>query len=122
MGRKNLNENGRNPFFRLVFQSYGNEIDPDSYPVQRNPFGHFVNIQTDLVPRFVRTIDTKLQTDFARGATITTFGHNAARTLTGGCSEGLNAFRFFFKLKYIITSATNAAATANYGRIEVNSF
>ena len=28
----------------------------------------------DLVPRFVCTSDTKLQTDFARGATITTFG------------------------------------------------
>ena len=31
-------------------------------------------LQTDLVPRFVCTSDTKLQTDFARGATITTFG------------------------------------------------
>ena len=29
-----------------------------------------VNVQQDLVPRFVCTSDTKLQTDFARGATI----------------------------------------------------
>ena len=33
------------------------------------------------MPRFVCTSDTKLQTDFARGATITAFGqYNAART------------------------------------------
>ena len=40
-----------------------------------NPFERFVTrLQTDFVPRFVCTSDTKLQTDFARGATITTFG------------------------------------------------
>ena len=71
MGTKNLFENVTNPPF--FFQFYGNENGPDSHVP--NPFERFVTrLQTDLVPRFVCTSDTKMQTDFARGATITTFG------------------------------------------------
>ena len=73
METKNLYENGPNPFLFCFFQSYGNENGPDSY--SQNPFERFVtSLQTDLVPRFVCISDIKLQTDFARGATITTFG------------------------------------------------
>ena len=40
-----------------------------------NPYERFVTgLQTDLVPKSVCSSDTNLQTDFARGATITTFG------------------------------------------------
>ena len=40
-----------------------------------NPFELFATrLQTDLVPKSVCSSDTNLQTDFARGATITTFG------------------------------------------------
>ena len=70
MGTKNLHENGPHPFF-FFFQSCGNENGPDSY--SQNPFERFLTrLQTDFVPRFVCTSDAKLQTDFARGATVTT--------------------------------------------------
>ena len=63
IGTKNFYENGLNLFF--VVQSYGNENGPDSYSQIR--FKRFVTrLQTDLMPRFVCTSDTKLQTDFAR--------------------------------------------------------
>ena len=40
-----------------------------------NPFEFFVpGLQPDLVPKSVCSSDTNLQTDFARGTTITTFG------------------------------------------------
>ena len=74
MGTKNLYENGPDPFFVFLFFSilWEREWSRLVYP---NPFERFVTrLQTDLVPRFVCTSDTKLQTDFARGATITTFG------------------------------------------------
>ena len=72
MGTKNLYENGLDPFF-CFFRSNGNENGPDSYSQIR--FERFVaRLQTDLVPRFVCTSDTKLQTNFALCATITTFG------------------------------------------------
>ena len=69
MGTKNLYENGPNPLFSGFFNLVGTRM------VQISPFGRFVTrLQTDLMPRFVCTGDTKLQTDFARGVTITTFG------------------------------------------------
>ena len=57
------------------------------------------------MPRFVCTSDTKLQTDFARGATITTFANNTARTQIHNylCQE-CGGYR------------------QEYGRIEVHSF
>ena len=73
MGTKNVYENVPNPFFSVFFsilweREWSRFVEP-------NPFERFVTrLQTDLVPRFVCTSDTKLQTDFARGATITTFG------------------------------------------------
>ena len=78
MGTKNLYENGPNPFLFLFFKIlWEREL---SRFVKPNPFERFVTrlqtdlMPTDLMPRFVCTSDTKLQTDFARGATITTFG------------------------------------------------
>ena len=55
------------------------------------------------MPRFVCTSDTKLQTDFARGATI----HYIWKII-------------LLELKYIITSARNAAAIAK-GMVELRS-
>ena len=73
MGTKNLYENGPNPFFSGFSIFWEREWSRFVYP---NPFERFVTrLQTDLVPRFVcTTSDTKIQTDFTRGATITTFG------------------------------------------------
>ena len=73
MGTKNLYENGPNPFLFLFFsilreREWSRFVKPD-------PFERFVTrLQTNLVPRVVCTSDTKLQTNFARGATITTLG------------------------------------------------
>ena len=72
MGTKNLYENGPNPFFSFLSILWEREW---SRFVQPNPFERFLTrLQTDLVLRFVCTSDTKLQTDFARGAIITAFG------------------------------------------------
>ena len=74
MGTKHLYENGPNPFFVLSFSIlWGPEW---SSFVKSNPFERFViRLQTYFfVAIFVCTSDTKLQTDFAHGATITTFG------------------------------------------------
>ena len=59
--------------------------------VEPNPFERFVTrLQTDLVPRFVCTSDTKLQTDFSRGATNTarTQIHNCLCQECGGYRQG----------------------------------
>ena len=70
MHTKNLYENGPNPFFSGFFNLMGTRMVQIRMP---NPFELFVTgQQTDLVP--VCSSDTNLQTDFARGATITTFG------------------------------------------------
>ena len=68
MGTNNLYEKEQIHSLFVFFQSYRNENGPDS----PDPFERFITrLQTDLVPRFVCTSDIKLQTDFARGATIT---------------------------------------------------
>ena len=103
MGTKNLYENGPNPFFLFFSILWEREW---SRFVQPNPFERFVTrLQTDLVPRFVCTSDTKLQTDFARGATITWYYIWPITLL---------------ELKYIITSARNAEAIAK-GMVELRS-
>ena len=73
-GTKNLYENGPNPFFVLFFsilweREWSRFVQPNLFEER-----FVTRLQPDLVPRFVCTSDTKLQTDFARGATITTFG------------------------------------------------
>ena len=69
MGTKNLYENGPNPFLLLFFSILW-EREWSRF-VQPNPFERLVTrLQTDLVTRFVCTSDTKLQTDFTRGATL----------------------------------------------------
>ena len=58
-------------FFRLFSILWVREWSKFVWP---NPFELFVTgLQTDLVPKSVCSSDTNLQTDFARGATITTF-------------------------------------------------
>ena len=59
-------------FFRVFSILWVREWSRFVWP---NPFELFVTgLQTDLVPKSVCSSDTNLQTDFARGATITTFG------------------------------------------------
>ena len=72
MHTKNLYENGPNPFFSGFSILWIREWSRFVWP---NPFELFVTgLQTDLVPKSVCSSDTNLQTDFARGAIITTFG------------------------------------------------
>ena len=68
MHTKNLYENGLNPFFSGFFNLMGTRM------VQirmAKSVGAFRNRTTN---GFGGSSDTNLQTDFARGATITTFG------------------------------------------------
>ena len=79
MHTKNLYENGPNPFFSGFFGFFRVFsilwVREWSRFVWPNPFELFVTgLQTDLVPKSVCSSDTNLQTDFARGSTITTFG------------------------------------------------
>ena len=70
MHTKTLYENGPNPFFSGFFNLMGTRRSRFVWP---NPFELFVTgLQTDLVPKSVCSSDTNLQTNFARGATITT--------------------------------------------------
>ena len=95
MGTKNLYENGPNSFF-FFFQSYGSENGPESYSQIR--FERFVTgLQTDLVPRFVCTSDTKT----AKNGFRTRRNYYYIWPIT-----------LLLELEYIITSARNAAAIA----------
>ena len=59
-------------FFRVFSILWVREWSRFVWP---NPFELFVTgLQTDWVPKSVCSSDTNLQTDFARGVTITTFG------------------------------------------------
>ena len=71
-GNEKLRKWTKSVFVFVFFNLMGTRMVQIRKP---NPFERFVTrLQTDLVPRFVCTSDAKLQTDFARGATITTFG------------------------------------------------
>ena len=70
--RKAYTKMGQIRFFRVFSILWVREWSRFVWP---NPFELFVTgLQTDLVPKSVCSSDTNLQTDFARGATITTFG------------------------------------------------
>ena len=72
MHTKNLYKNDQIRFFRVFSILWVREWSRFVWP---DPFELFVTgLQTDLVPKSVCSSDTNLQTDFARGATITTFG------------------------------------------------
>ena len=93
MGTKSLYENGPNSFFSYFFNLTGTRMVQIRTAKSDGAFRN--KLQTDLVPRFVCTSDNELQTDFARGETI------------------INIWLItLLELKYIITSARNAAPIA----------